>query len=170
MKFILLMDRIIGLLLRTVACFCLSALFVILFANVLSRYFQIWSMAWFDEIVQALFAWMVFIGAAALWREHEHFRVDWLSVIFGKSRSGALLHIAVSLLSASFLALMTWKGLDLTLRSRAVTPILNFPVAFLYASIPIAGAVMTTYSLIDLCRGDRALGEPSNPTTQETEA
>ncbi|KXF75326.1 hypothetical protein ATN84_18835 [Paramesorhizobium deserti] len=163
-------DRMVGLLLRAIASSCLAALFVIVFANVVSRYFQLGSMAWFDEVVQALFAWMVFIGAAALWREKEHFRVDWLSAILGESRGGALLHVVVSLLSIGFLALMTWKGLDLTLRSRAVTPILNVPVAFLYVSIPIAGAVMTIYSLVDLCRSEWCFFKSSNPTTQESKA
>ncbi|PRD42423.1 hypothetical protein C5748_16720 [Phyllobacterium phragmitis] len=168
MKSLYLVDKIIGRLLRAIASFCLAALFVIVLANVVSRYFQIWPMAWFDEIVQALFAWMVFIGAAALWREKEHFCVDWLGAILGESRSGVLLHIVVNLLSTGFLALMTWKGLDLTLRSRAVTPILNLPVAFLYASIPIAGAVMTAYSLAELCRSERTLFKPLNATTHET--
>lgn len=170
MKLLRLIDDVTGWLLRAVAGLCLATLFIILFANVLSRYFQIWSMAWFDEIVQALFAWMVFIGAAALWREKEHFSVDWLSAILGQGRKGTILHMAVGLVSMAFLALMTWKGLDLTLRSRAVTPILNLPVAFLYASIPIAGAVMTAYSLAELCRDERAFFKPSNATTQETEA
>jgi len=170
MQFLHTIDKTVGVLLRATASFCLAALFAIVFANVLSRYFQLGSMAWFDEIVQALFAWMVFIGAAALWRENEHFRVDWLSAMLGESRSGSRLHMAVSLLSIGFLGLMTWKGLDLTLRSRAVTPILNVPVAFLYVSIPIAGAVMTIYSLADLCRSEWRFFKSSNPATQESKA
>ncbi len=148
------LDRVLGAALRIVPMLCLAALFVILFGNVLSRYFQIWSIAWFDEIVQALFAWMVFIGAAALWREHDHFRIDWLETFLDDETGGGpastVLRALLALLSLGFLAVLAWKGLDLTLRSRAVTPILNIPVATVYAAIPFSAAIMCAYSLRDL--------------------
>ncbi len=159
------LDRTVGAVLRLVPMLCLVALFVILFGNVLSRYFQIWSIAWFDEIVEALFAWMVFIGAAALWREHDHFRIDWLETFLdaetGGGRAAQGLRLILVLLSLAFLAVLAWKGLDLTLRSRAVTPILNVPVAVVYAAIPLSAVVMCLYSLRDLV----VLLRPLQPAT-----
>jgi len=148
-------DQALGLVLRAIPVLCLAALFVILFGNVLSRYFAIWSIAWFDEIVEALFAWMVFVGAAALWRENEHFRIDFLEdllVVTGAVRGARALRILIALLSLAFLVGMAWKGWDLAARSRAVTPILGVPVAYVYASIPISAAIMSVYSLVDVLR------------------
>ncbi|WP_108661817.1 TRAP transporter small permease [Acuticoccus kandeliae] len=156
-------DRVLGFVLRAVPVLCLSALFVILFANIISRYFQLWSLAWFDEIVETLFAYLVFIGAAALWREGEHFRVDWVeSALHGRAR--ALLRLLVSLLSLAFLIIMTIKGYDLAVRSRAVTPILGYPTAYVYAAIPISGAIMLIYSLFDVAREVRGVLHPA-PTS-----
>ena len=53
-------DRIAGRLLRGIPTFCLSALFALLFVNVIARIFKFAGLAWFDEIVQGLFAWMVY--------------------------------------------------------------------------------------------------------------
>ena len=156
-------DRVLGFVLRAIPVVCLVALFFILFGNVVSRYFQIWSIAWFDEIVQALFAVMVFVGAAALWRENEHFRVDWLEGGLG-ARSAPSLRVLTVLLSMVFLAVMAWKGYDLASRSRAVTPILGIPTGTIYAVIPISAALMLIYSVRDLVAAAHAVAVPStNP-------
>ena len=141
-------DRVLGFVLRAIPVVCLVALFFILFGNVVSRYFQIWSIAWFDEIVEALFAYMVFIGAAALWRENEHFRIDWLELALGRPY-GPMLRLVSITLSMVFLAVMAVKGLDLAMRSRAVTPILSVPTAYVYAVIPASAAIMLLYSVRD---------------------
>lgn len=144
-------DHILGRVLRGVPIICFAALFVLLFVNVLARTFQLAGFAWFDEVVQALFAWMVFVGAAALWRENAHFQVLWLpeSLPLAWSR---MLRIVIVLLGLCFLAAMTWYGASLTSKARAVTPILSLPTSWLYAAIPISGAVMMAYSLADLIR------------------
>ncbi|UOM35642.1 TRAP transporter small permease [Acuticoccus sp. I52.16.1] len=149
-------DRVVGVVLRAIPVACLVALFFILFGNVVSRTFQIWTTAWFDEIVESLFAVMVFVGAAALWRENEHFRVDWLEGILGP-RSGSLLRLVSIGLSMVFLFVMAWKGYDLASRSRAVTPILGVPTAYIYAVIPISAALMLVYSVRDLIVAVRAI-------------
>ena len=148
MRALIAIDRVVGLILRAIPVACFVALFLILFGNVISRYFQIWSIAWFDEIVEALFAYMVFIGAAALWRENEHFRIDWLELALGRPY-GPMLRLVSITLSMVFLAVMAVKGLDLAMRSRAVTPILSVPTAYVYAVIPASAAIMLLYSVRD---------------------
>ena len=143
------LDRRIGQLLRAVPIACLAALLGLLSVNVVARTFQLAGFAWFDEIVQGLFAWMVFVGSAALWREHDHFQVSWLpdSLPSGAARA---LRIATGLMSLAFLGAMTWYGLLLTQRARALTPILDLPTSLFYAAIPVSGAIMTLYSLVSL--------------------
>ncbi|MEM8852246.1 MAG: TRAP transporter small permease [Pseudomonadota bacterium] len=151
----------LGAVLRLIPMVCLVALFAILFGNVVSRTFQLASLAWFDEIVEALFAVMVFIGAAALWREHEHFRVDWLEAALSLRPRRALQVFTIAL-SLGFLCLMAVKGYDLASRSRAVTPILSVPTAYIYATIPVAAAIMAIYSLRDLVVALRGLSKPED--------
>lgn len=142
-------DRFVGHTLRGISIACLTGLFLLILINVVSRTFQIAGLAWFDEVIEGLFAWMVFIGTAALWRENDHFRVGWL-VESVPPRAARLISVFVVLLEISFLIAMTRYGYDLAMRSQAMTPILNLPTSLFYASIPVGGAVMLFYSVRDL--------------------
>lgn len=143
------LDNIVGFVVRVVPIACLATLFMLIFINVVARTFQLAGFAWFDEVVQGLFAWMVFIGAAALWREHDHFQVDWIQHAISP-RVYRFLKIFIAAAGLSFLSVMTWYGVSLTLRAQALTPILELPTSLFYAAIPISGAVMISYSLADL--------------------
>jgi TRAP-type C4-dicarboxylate transport system permease small subunit len=143
------LDHRLGQILRAIPIACLAILFALLFVNVIARTFQLAGFAWFDEVVQGLFAWMVFIGAAALWRENDHFQVLWLPESL-PPLPARILRIATTVLGLCFLVAMTWFGATLTLKARALTPILGLPTSLFYSAIPISGAFMTAYSLANL--------------------
>lgn len=146
------LDRRVGIALKAFCIVCFCVLFAILAGNVVSRIFGLFSMSWFDEIVELLFAWLVFLGAAALWREHDHFRVDWLDQKISASSLSRLINFVLIAISLAFLVLMTWHGAQLAIRAQALTPIIQFPVKVLYTSIPVAGFIMCVYSLRDMWR------------------
>ncbi|MGY3439784.1 MULTISPECIES: TRAP transporter small permease [unclassified Marinovum] len=145
------LETAFGRLLRAVPIVCLAALFALILVNVVARTFQISGVTWFDEVVQGLFAWMVFVGAAALWRENDHFQVVWLPQSL-PPRAARALQLLITVLGLCFLCAMTWYGTSLTLKARALTPILDLPTSLFYAAIPISGAVMIAYSLRDLLK------------------
>ena len=153
-------DRALGAGLRAVPIACLAALLAILLANAGARALGVTGFAWFDEVVQGLFAWMVFVGSAALWRDNGHFRVAWLEEALptGPSRALRALTAALSIL---FLAAMTFYGARLTLDARALTPILDLPTALFYLAIPVSGAVMLLHSAADLIRLLRPRKDPA---------
>lgn len=157
-------DRAVGAALRCFAIACLVALLVLLAGNVVSRFLQLFSLGWYDEVVEGLFAWMVFLGSAALWIENDHFRVDWLADKLAGAAARRAHRVAVALVCVAFLALMTWTGWQLAWRSGAETPVLELPTAVLYLCIPLAGALMTVWSLADLWRALRGEdGRASGP-------
>ncbi len=150
-------DRVLGPVMRAVAVLCLVALLVILLGNVIARDFHLYATAWLDEVVEMLFAWMVFIGAAALWREGEHFRIDTFeNRLQGKARRA--LELAIALIGLGFVLVMAWEGWQLTRKSAALTPILELPTWLSYVCIPIAGIVMAAYSLVHIARIVRGTG------------
>lgn len=152
------LDARIGAALRAVPIACLMTLFALLFVNVVARTFQLAGFAWFDEAVQGLFAWMVFVGAAALWREADHFQVPWLPESL-PLRGARALRLITTTLSLAFLGAMTWFGLSLTMRARASTPILDLPTALFHAAIPASGAFMMAHSVAHLI----GLATPKDP-------
>jgi TRAP-type C4-dicarboxylate transport system permease small subunit len=132
---------------RILCIVCIVLLLVLLTGNVLFRFVPIMSMGWYDEIVEMLFAWLVFIGAAVLWRENSHFRVEWLPSKLGNRTAGHILGVIVESISLFFLAVMTHQGLRLTLLANDWTPILKLPKRLLYVDIPIAGGLMIAYGI-----------------------
>jgi len=141
------LDRTLAFTMRGLCIFCLFSLLLLLAANVFFRFVTILSMGWFDEIVELLFAWLVFVGAAALWRESSHFRVEWIYAKFENRPAGYLIGLLVELLSLFFMIVLTWEGLRITILANDWTPILKFPKRCMYVDIPIAGGLMIIYSI-----------------------
>ena len=140
-------DRILASIMRRVCIVCIVFLLVLMTGNVFFRFVPIYSMGWYDEIVELLFAWLVFIGAAALWRENSHFRVEWFCAKFENRSAGYIIGLLIESLSLFFLVIMTLQGLRITLLANDWTPILKFPKRLQYVDIPIAGSLMIIYSL-----------------------
>lgn len=140
-------DRILASFMRYLCIVCIVFLLVLMTGNVFFRFVPIYSMGWYDEIVELLFAWLVFIGAAALWRENTHFRVEWFYAKFENRFAGYIIGLLIESLSLFFLVIMTLQGLRITLLANDWTPILKFPKRLQYVDIPIAGSLMIIYSL-----------------------
>jgi TRAP-type C4-dicarboxylate transport system permease small subunit len=145
LRFLFKLDRWIERILRWFSIGCLVMLAVVLSAVVFVRFFPIAKLSWSDEAVEWAFAWLVFMGAAALWRRNEHFCVDALSCKLGQMRSGLFHSLVVGLLSLCFFVIFTYYGFLLTAAANDRSPILEWPRPIWYASMPIAGVIMTGY-------------------------
>lgn len=151
-------DRQLGQTLRLVPVVCLVCLGLILLVNIIGRFSGAFSLTWFDEVVTALFAWMVFVGAAALWREHQHFAIDLVPDLVRGRWAETPLRLLLGALGLIFAGALTWHGGVFALRTTATTPILALPQAWIYACIPFSGAVMAIYACRDLIGALRRAG------------
>jgi TRAP-type transport system small permease protein len=143
-------DRRIGRILYWGSIGCLVVLFVVISAGVFARFVPFMSMGWLDEIVELAFAWMIFLGVAALWRERSHFFVEMtLKWLAGRS-SGQKLEILLNFLSLVFLLFFAYEGVVLTSRVTDRSAILEIPKALFYIVMPIAGFLMVGYTFRDL--------------------
>lgn len=149
-------DRTVGVALRVISMVCLVILLLLLTGNVLNRFvvplsgLRGFSFGWFDEIVEWSFAWMVFFGAAALWREKEHFVVDWLTAKLRGKTGGYVLSVILDLISLSFFLVFAVYGWRLTARASDWTPIFKLPKRLLYLCLPASGILMSIYSVRNL--------------------
>ena len=131
----------------TILCFILLSLLVT--ANVFVRFVPVVSLHWFDEIVEMLYAYLIFCGAAALWITREHFSVgDWISgwVLKGSSTKH-LYRAGLELLVLVFAVVFFYYSLQLTLLARDVTNVFAIPKKVLYSCMPVASAIMILYSI-----------------------
>jgi TRAP-type C4-dicarboxylate transport system permease small subunit len=131
----------------TIVVFCLLSMLVS--ANVLVRFFPVVSLHWFDEIVELLYAYLIFYGTAALWITREHFSVgDWISPVLLKgSRTRYVYRAVIEVLVLIFAGFFFYYSLQLTLLARDVTNVFAIPKRILYSCMPVAGGFMILYSI-----------------------
>ena len=114
-------DRALDAGMRWMSSICLVVLLAIVSLMVLIRFFPVVALGWEDEVVELAFAWMIFLGSAAVWRSHEHIVIDFIPQALAGSRAGRVLEMVVGVLVLAFLGVYTWYGWLLTC-SRRATP------------------------------------------------
>lgn len=141
-------DRALDAAMRWISSICLVVLLGLVAVIVFIRFFPIVALGWEDEVVELAFAWMVFLGSAAVWRSHEHITIDFIPQALAGSRAGRALEMVIGVLVLGFLAVFTWYGWLLTLQARGNTsPMLVLPRPLWYAAVPASGLIMMGYTL-----------------------
>jgi len=142
-------DRIALVVLKALTITLFLLLSLLVSANVLVRFVPVVSLHWFDEIVEMLYAYLIFYGAAALWITREHFSVgDWIgATILKGSRTRYLYRAVLEVLVLIFAAIFFYYSLRLTILAQDVTNVFAIPKRVLYSCMPIAGAIMILYSV-----------------------
>ena len=144
-------DRVILKTLKAITITGFVFLTLLISANVFVRFFPIASLHWFDEIIELLYAYLVFYGAAALWISHEHFGVgDWIEKRIKNMRIRYVYRLIIELLVLCFVVIFFYYSLRLTILARDVTNVFAIPKRVLYSCLPVSGVIMILYSIRDL--------------------
>lgn len=134
--------------------FCMLALFVLLALAIVQRILPVFKIPGYDELVELLFGWMVFLGALALWREGTLYKVELIErSLHGKARRAleALIHLSMLAIAA----ILAYAGWQFTAQSGETTPFLGIDKAWWYAAIPVCGTLMCAYSAAGIWRAVR---------------
>ena len=145
-------DRGLIFTLRMICVGCFSLLLLLLAGNVFVRYFPVAAFYWFDEVVEWMFAWMVFFGAAALWARDEHFRLEWINEKIRGTPTGHLVAAGLELISLFFLVVFFSQAMRLTILAKDWTPVFNVSRRYLYVCMPISGSIMVGYGIRNVLR------------------
>jgi len=142
------MDKVILKTLKVVTITSFVFLTLLISANVFVRFFPVVSLHWFDEIIELLYAYLVFYGAAALWISREHFGVgDWIEKRIRNIRMRHVYRLIIELLVLCFVVIFFYYSLRLTLLARDVTNVFAIPKRVLYSCLPVSGLIMIIYSI-----------------------
>lgn len=135
---------------KMICLFCGAGLFLLLSGNVFTRIFPIVSLHWFGEIVELLFAWLIFLGAAVLYSQKEHFMIDWLHRKTAGTSLGAPYQFIINLICLVFAGTLLIQGFRLTMMARDLTSILHMPRKWFYSSMPVGALFMVYCSLVEI--------------------
>ena len=142
------MDEIIAKALRVITITCFVFLTLLVSANIFVRFFPVASLHWFDEIIELLYAYLVFYGVAALWMSREHFGVgDWIETRITNQTMRAGYRMIIQMVVLAFVIIFFYYSLRLTLLARDVTNVFAIPKRVLYSCLPVSGILMIIYSV-----------------------
>jgi TRAP-type transport system small permease protein len=126
----------------------LAVISVDLLLGVFSRYVLQSTFVWYDEVARACFLWLVFLGAAVAVKRGAHFGLHmFVEMMPPRLKRAALLLTPLTMIV--FSAAIVWLGWDLMLHGAAqTTAVMAMPVSWIYAAMPVGGALMACYAII----------------------
>ncbi len=125
------------------------------------RFAPLTSMHWFDEIVELLFAYLVFYGAAALWGTKGHFSIgDWISSRLPGKRLVAVYQLCVTAISLIFVLVFCLYSYRLMISTTELSTVFQIPKGVMYSCMPVSSFIMACYSVAELVRGIKNVFSP----------
>jgi TRAP-type transport system small permease protein len=129
-------------------CLVLMAVLAVdLMAGVFSRYVLFRTFTWYDEIARACFVWMVFLGAAVGVKRGSHFGLHVLVDMLPPPlrRTATIFTLAMIV---AFSAVLVVQGLAFLEFGRyQQLPVMGISKAWIYAAMPVGGALMILYAI-----------------------
>jgi len=124
----------------------LAAISIDLLLGVFSRYVLERTFVWYDEVARACFMWLVFLGAAVAVRRGAHFGLDVLVGMLPPPLKRAA-RLLTPLTVVVFSGALIWLGWDLMRHGATqTTAVMGMPVSWIYAAMPVGGALMAYYA------------------------
>lgn len=137
---------------------CLALMVVLacdLMLGVFSRYVLFRTFTWYDEIARACFVWVVFLGAAVGVKRGSHFGLHMLIDMLPQ-RARRLAALVTPLIIIVFSSVLVVQGLAFMEFGRfQQLPVMGISKAWIYAAMPVGGALMILYAVQALWRSVR---------------
>ena len=114
-----------------------------MFFNVVLRYGFNYSLAWSEELVREVIIYTTFIGCSAAIKRQQMIRIDASVQILPKLKIPlTFFSNFVTLIFACILVYYGWLMALLQLKTHQKTIILQIPLVYLYAILPLTGCMM----------------------------
>jgi TRAP-type C4-dicarboxylate transport system permease small subunit len=126
---------------------CIAAIVLITLAAVWQRYVADNALSWVEQVSNMLFIWVVFIGAAVLYRQNLHIGVD-AFVMSLSEKNRAIWKWVIELANLTFIIILFIYSTKLTIDVSGNTAgALDISPAYYYASAPVSCLMMMLYFL-----------------------
>jgi TRAP-type C4-dicarboxylate transport system permease small subunit len=132
-----------------IAAILLTLMTVLVFLQVLFRYWLHLPLDWGEEVSRYLFIWSAMLGAAIATKRRAHFGIDFLVRILPSPAQKGIA-IGVNLCICALLGLIAVQGARLAvLNLSQISPTLFIPMGFPYAAIPVCALLMLIYTIAE---------------------
>ncbi|WP_367569213.1 TRAP transporter small permease [Lacrimispora sp.] len=125
---------------------------LLVFVQVILRYFANYSISWSEEIALMMIVWFIFLGSSIAVREKAHVNMDALPNIL-PPKGKLLLEMVSLIISVVFCGLITMAGVNMVIGAYDIgsaSTSLKIPLYIPYASVPVGLLLMMIRYLIQL--------------------
>ena len=146
---------------RTLGAVFLGLIVLAASAQVAGRYFFGYSPPWIEEITRHSFIWMVMLGTAVLVKSNGHAVIDLLVMrLKGKARRLHNGMVQIAIFTCAIVLLV--QGLQLiAIVHQQLSPALRISMAYVYAALPVGGAIIAVQCVNALLDGYRNQTRPA---------
>ena len=137
------LDKILSFIEEWVLFISTFTALIALFVNVVLRYGFSYSLAWSEELVREVIILTTFIGCSAAIKARSMIKIDALAQIVPKLKTPlTFFSNFVVLIFSVMMMYYGWKMAALQVTTNQKTIILEIPLVFLYAILPVMGVMM----------------------------
>jgi len=120
----------------------LGVMVVVVFVQVIFRFFIQQPLSWSEEVARYVFVWIIWMGAATVVREGGHPGMDLLTRSFSPAWQ-RVTELAMALLFFATLVTIIVTGFGLVLGNMSQpSPAMELPMGIPYAAIPLSACIM----------------------------
>ncbi len=126
----------------------IGVMLVLIFSQVITRYFFGFTLEFSEELARYLFVWVVFLGSALIIGENGHVAVTFLYEKVKGTGFGLGLLIFIQLCGFAFVLLLLSQGTIMAANMMFQTsPALGVPMGAVYSVIPVSSVLMILYMI-----------------------
>ncbi len=141
-----------------ISSFLVIAAVIIVMANVITRYFFNYSLAWSVELTRFFFIWITFLGSAVALAEGKHLVMDAFFARFPLHIKKVVEYIHLAL-TVIFLSIILYFGIEVVnIVSKTLSPSLQIKMTYVYLALPVGIGIMLCFLLDNLIRKLRTKG------------
>ncbi len=141
---------IIEKILSWIVAVLLVVMSVVVFANVILRYFFSMTIGWYEELSRFILIWIVFLGAVIAYFKGDHLSLD-IVLKFIKPKAQGAVTIVADVLVIAALIIMIQGGFAMALDSLAsgwIASSIPIPYGYVYMVGPVSAILMLLQALI----------------------
>ncbi len=146
-----------------ISAILLIATSLLVFIQVISRYFFNHSISWSEEIALLMIVWFIFIGCSVAARQGAHVSMDVLENILSK-KATKYLSVIVNIISFAFCGIIVYAGIGMVQKAinlNSMATSISMPLWVAYLSVPVGMVLMGIQYIFNIVESVQYLKEDS---------
>lgn len=136
--------------LAVIAAGIFAVVFLLVVAEIFSRSFFGFSLLWVTDFIQLIVCWMLAFGMSAIVYTNDHLKIDFL-IQKVPQKTQKVITVITDVLELAFFAMLVPYGIKTAVTKMSIAfTTLRWPMGYMYAALPVFGALCTVFMLYRL--------------------